>query len=115
MVKTKYIPARGDIVWLDFAPTKGHEQKGIRPAFVISPILYNSKTGLALVCPITSQSKKYSFEVGLSFSKTIGVIFADHVRSIDWKTRNARYIETVRPSIIDEVEQKLLALISDAE
>lgn len=112
MVAKKYIPERGDIVWLEFNPTKGHEQKGSRPAFVLSPKIYNAKTGLALVCPITSQSKGYSFEVSLNFTSTIGVILADHVRSVDWKERNARYIEKVSEGIIDEVEQKLLTLIS---
>lgn len=112
MVTKKYTPERGDIVWLDLNPSKGHEQKGSRPAFVISPKIYNAKTGLALVCPVTSQSKGYSFEVALSFSSTIGVILADHVRSVDWKERHARYIETVSESTVDEVEQKLLALIS---
>lgn len=111
MVAKKYIPERGDIVWLDLNPTKGHEQKGVRPALVVSPKIYNSKTGLALVCPITSHSKKYSFEVALEFTSTVGVILSDHIRSIDWKGRNARYIEKVSDTIIDEVEQKLLALI----
>jgi mRNA interferase MazF len=112
MVVKKYIPERGDIVWLDLNPSKGHEQKGSRPAFVISPKIYNAKTGLALVCPVTSQSKGYSFEVALNFTSTIGVILADHIRSVDWQERHARYIETVNERIIDEVEQKLLALIS---
>ena len=110
MVK-KYIPDRGDIVWLDFDPTKGHEQKGVRPAFVISPKLYNAKTGLALMCPITSKGKGYSFEVELNFAQTIGVILSDHIRSLDWKVRNARYIETVLPAITEEVEAKLETLI----
>ncbi|OGZ06750.1 MAG: mRNA-degrading endonuclease [Candidatus Lloydbacteria bacterium RIFCSPHIGHO2_02_FULL_54_17] len=111
MVKTKYIPDRGDIVWLDLNPAKGHEQKGVRPAFVVSPKLYNAKTGLALMCPVTSASKGYSFEVALNFSRTIGVVLADHVRSLDWKARNARYIETVSDAITDEVEAKLRTLI----
>lgn len=108
----KYIPERGDIVWLDFNPTKGHEQKGLRPALIVSPKIYNAKTGLALVCPITAKSKGYSFEVALQLCSTIGVVLADHIRSIDWQGRNARHVESVRESIVDEVEQKLLTLIS---
>ncbi len=111
MVKKKYIPERGDIVWLDFEPTKGHEQKGVRPAFVVSPRLYNAKTGLALMCSITSKGKGYSFEVELNFTQTMGVILSDHIRSLDWKARNARYIETVPPTVTEEVEAKLAALI----
>ncbi|MBP7654730.1 type II toxin-antitoxin system PemK/MazF family toxin, partial [Candidatus Dependentiae bacterium] len=63
VMTSKYIPTRGDIVWLDFDPQTGHEQAGHRPALVISPKEYNEKVGLALFCPITSQTKKYPFEV----------------------------------------------------
>ncbi|WP_373544563.1 type II toxin-antitoxin system PemK/MazF family toxin [Chamaesiphon sp.] len=60
---TSYIPNRGDIVYLDFNPTKGHEQRGYRPALIISPAAYSDKSSLALFCPITSQQKGYPFEV----------------------------------------------------
>jgi mRNA interferase MazF len=60
---TLYVPDRGDIVDLDFDPTKGHEQKGHRPAFVLSPRAYNQKSSLALLMLITKQQKGYPFEV----------------------------------------------------
>ena len=60
-----YIPERGDLVWLQFNPQAGHEQSGLRPALIISPAAYNNKTGLALMCPITSKIKGYPFEVVL--------------------------------------------------
>jgi mRNA interferase MazF len=63
MVNNDYIPDRGDIVWLNFNPQTGHEQKGKRPAMVISPKEYNGKVNLGLFCPITSQEKGYPFEV----------------------------------------------------
>jgi len=63
MVMERYIPERGDIVWLNFNPSSGHEQKGKRPAVVISPKKYNEKIGLGLFCPITSKIKNYPFEV----------------------------------------------------
>ena len=50
-----YIPARGDVVWIDMNPQAGHEQAGRRPAVVLSPSAYNSKVGLALFCPVTNQ------------------------------------------------------------
>ena len=61
----RYIPDRGDVVWLEFNPQAGHEQSGHRPALVVSPRSYNQKVGLALFCPITSQVKGYPFEVML--------------------------------------------------
>ena len=59
----RYVPHRGDVVWLSFQPQAGHEQRGRRPALVVSPAAYNGKVGLALFCPITSQVKGYPFEV----------------------------------------------------
>jgi len=62
----EYIPERSNIIWLEFSPQSGHEQAGKRPAIVISPKEYNSKTGLLITCPITSKQKGYPFEVKVS-------------------------------------------------
>ncbi|MDP1760163.1 MAG: type II toxin-antitoxin system PemK/MazF family toxin, partial [Candidatus Woesebacteria bacterium] len=62
MVKVRYIPDRGDVVWVDLNPARGREQAGRRPVFVISSKFYNKKSGLMLACPITSQIKNYPFE-----------------------------------------------------
>ena len=69
MMAVPYCPKRGDVVWLAFNPHAGHEQAGHRPALVLSPEAYNSKVGLALFCPITSQIKGYPFEVSLPRGK----------------------------------------------
>ena len=70
-------PDRGDIVWLDFSPQAGHEQSGRRPAVVVSPVRYNAKVGLALVCPITSQAKGYPFEVALPQRAKVSGVMGD--------------------------------------
>ncbi len=111
MTNEKYIPNRGDIVWLDFAPTKGHEQSGSRPAVVVSRRTYNENAKLALVCPITSKSKQYPYEVRLIGTKIGGVVLSDQVRSIDWMARKAEFAESVPSAVIDEIEAKLLTLI----
>jgi mRNA interferase MazF len=78
------VPEQGDIVYLDFAPTKGREQRGHRPAFIISPRIYNQKSSLALFMPITSHTKGYPFEVALPVGlKTQGVILSDRFKSLD--------------------------------
>ena len=83
-----YVPRRGDIVWLTFNPQADHEQAGRRPAVVLSPLSYNAKVGLAVICPITSAVKGYPFEVNLPHGLPIsGVILADQVKSLDWQTR----------------------------
>ena len=63
---SRYVPDTGDLIWVDFDPTKGSEQAGHRPAVVLSPFMYNNKTGMCLCVPCTTQSKGYPFEVVLS-------------------------------------------------
>jgi mRNA interferase MazF len=110
----RFIPDRGDLVWLDFQPQTGHEQRGRRPALVISPRSYNSKTGLAIFCPVTSQVKGYPFEVALpQESRVGGVILADQIKSLDWRVRRARFIERSSAiclrSVLDRLDALLLA------
>lgn len=107
-----YVPERGDIVYLDFDPTKGHEQRGHRPAFIISPRIYNQKSSLALFIPITSHAKGYPFEVALPLElRTQGVILSDQIKSLDWKARSVSYIETGSAALIIEVQAKIEKLI----
>ena len=91
--KIDYVPDRGDIIWINFNPQSGHEQAGRRPALVISPIAYNQKIGMALLCPITNQIKDYPFEVIIpSGYKVIGVILSDQIKCLDWKVRETEYV-----------------------
>jgi len=104
-------PEAGDIVWLDFDPQAGREQMKRRPALVLSPKSYNAKVGLCVACPITSKVKGYGFEVVLpSGLKTKGAVLADHVKSLDWKARQAEKIESA-PEILEDVLAKLNALL----
>lgn len=108
-----YIPERGDLVWLEFSPQFGHEQAGHRPALIISPKAYNQKVGLVLVCPITSQTKGYPFEVGLPYGfEVTGVILADQIKSLDWKARRAVFIAQVPEAVVAQALAKAAALLS---
>jgi mRNA interferase MazF len=108
----QYIPHRGDIIWLDFNPQIGREQAGHRPAIVISPKQFNSLSSLVFVCPITSKIKGFSFEVLLTEQmQTKGVILIHHLRSVDWKTREIKFVETAPISVIEEICAKLKPLI----
>jgi len=113
MVTKKYIPERGDIVWLNFDPQSGHEQKGKRPAIVISPKAYNKKVGLGLFCPITSKIKKYPFEVEIVSKKINGVALSDQIKSLDWRVRDIEYIERVTPQTTKEIINKFSVLLFD--
>ena len=107
-----YIPERGDIVWLDFNPQTGHEQRGRRPALILSPYAYHAKTSLCICLPITTKVKGYPFEVRLPDGLPVnGVILADQVKSLDFIQRRAEKIMTIEESILKEVQKKLSLLI----
>ena len=109
-------PERGDVVWLQFNPQAGNEQAGHRPALVISPKSYNQRVGLALLCPITSRIKGYPFEVELPRGmQTEGAILCDQIKNLDWRVRNAKCIESVPPSVLQEVTARILALVDPEE
>ena len=108
----RYVPRRGDAAWLDFSLQKGHEQRGRRPALVVSATDYNRKVGLAVVCPISNQGKGFRFEVVIPPGQRVsGVVLSDHVKSLDWKERNASFIGPVPDAVLDEVIEKIAVLI----
>ena len=108
----RYVPARGDVIWVTLNPQVGHEQAGRRPALVLSPASYNGKVGLAILCPVTSQVKGYPFEVAVpSGLKLDGVILADQVKSLDWRIRRAEFICKLPRDTTAEVIDKLGALL----
>lgn len=96
--------SKGDIIYLDFNPQLGHEQKGRRPAIVVSNNLYNKYCNLTFVCPITSTDNKHPFHVSLNKeTKTHGVILCEQLKALDLTKRNASYEETAPNEIIEEV------------
>lgn len=112
MVKS-YIPVRGDVIWLDFNPQAGHEQAGHRHALVISPKIYNEKSGLLLACPLTSKIKGYPF--GVELKDGGGCILVDQIKSLDWKTRHAKFKNKVPRKVMEEVVGKIAVLIFEDE
>jgi mRNA interferase MazF len=105
-----YVPDAGDIVWLNFTPQSGHEQAGHRPALVLSPAAYNDKTSLMVCCPLTTQIKNYPFEVVVSSTPSSAAL-ADQIKSLDWRSRNARRKGVVSAEVLADVRAKLFALI----
>ena len=104
-----YLPAAGDVVWLQFSPQAGHEQAGHRPAVVLSPLDYN-RIGLMLCCPLTTKIKDYPFEVVLAGDKP-SVALADQVKSLDWRARPVRRKGKVLDDELSEIRAKARALI----
>lgn len=107
-----YVPDRGDVVWITLNPQAGHEQAGRRPAVVLSPVAYNGKVGLAILCPITNQIKGYPFEVRIPAGLVVtGVVLADQVKSLDWRARDAELVSNLPEATVAEVLHKLRALL----
>ncbi len=112
MKSGNYIPDRGDIVWINFTPQAGHEQRGKRPALILSPKIYNEKTSLCICLPITSKIKGYPFEVTLPKNLEIqGVILSDQIKNLDFSVRDISFICKVSPSVVKSVQKNILALI----
>jgi mRNA interferase MazF len=110
---SRYLPERGDVVWLSFDPQAGHEQAGRRPALILSPIVYNRSSGLALVVPITNQVKGYPFEVPIPPGLPVkGVVLTDHLKSLDWRARNAEHLCTLPADTVRQVLQKAALLLT---
>ena len=109
---SSYVPDRGDLVWLEFTPQAGSEQRGRRPALVLSPKSYNGKVGLALFCPLTSKIKGYPFEVKLPDGYAVrGVVLSDQLKSLDWRSRKVKFIERVSPYLLAMVTARVLPLL----
>ena len=112
VIRSEYVPRRGQVVWISLNPQAGREQAGRRPAVVLSPESYNARVGLALFCPVTSSIKGYPWEVlipdGLPVS---GAILSDQVKCLDWQSRDVELISTLPDTVIAEVLGKLGALL----
>ena len=100
----RYIPQKGDLVILTFDPQSGHEQKGRRPALVISNRLFNKHTGLAIVCPITNTRRNIPFHAPLPPQASLtGYIMVEQVKSVDFASRKIKFVEKAPPEIVADV------------
>ena len=101
---TAYIPAKGDFVILSFDPQSGHEQKGLQPAIVISNHLFNKHTGMAIVCPITNTNRGIPFHVSVpSKSSLTGFIMVEQVKSVDFVSRQIKFVEKAPDETVMDV------------
>ncbi len=109
---TEYVPKQGDIIAIMFDPQSGHEQKGRRPAFVVSKDLFNRSTGLAIVCPVTNRDRDFPFHVPVPKDSTLtGFIMVEQVKSVDFRSRRAKRIEHGGDALLAEVLSLLDACI----
>ena len=100
----QYIPQKCDFITLSFDPQSGHEQKGRRPALVVSNYIFNKATGLAIVCPITNTDRKIPFHLAVPDSSSLtGFIMVEQVKSVDFNARKAKFVEKAPQELIDDV------------
>ncbi len=104
-------PKRGDVIFMSFDPSMGHEQAGRRPAVVLSWGEFNQETGFCIVCPVTSKVKGYPFEVVCTIDNKRAAILVNHMRSVDWKVRGISSYTTVPEGAMVEVEKKIVRII----
>lgn len=100
-----YIPKRGDIVTVDLNQgSLGHEQAGIRPAIVISSVIFNQFTNMLILCPITNNVKGFPTHYKLESSKKVkGAVLCEHIRSIDYNKRNVKFIDKVSKQELENI------------
>lgn len=107
-----YIPRQDDIIAITFDPQSGHEQKGSRPALVVSKGLFNRSTGLAIVCPLTNTDRGFPFHLPVPASSSLtGFIMVEQVKSVDFSTRRAKRIESASDELLANVLSILDACI----
>ncbi len=104
---------RGDIVLVNCDLFIGREQKGIRPAVVMSSELYNSSSDIVILCPITSTFRKDSFVVPIisRSGKTTGYVLVDQVKAFDKNQRKVKKLDSITDECLEIIKAKLAALL----
>jgi mRNA interferase MazF len=111
----RYIPKQGDFVVVNFDPQSGHEQKGRRPALVISKTEFNRHTGMAMLCPITNTQRNFPFHVVVpTGSKLTGYIMVEQIKSVDYSSRKTKFVEKAPRPVVDDVLGILDACLYDS-
>ena len=99
-----YVPEKGDLLTLSFDPQSGHEQKGRGPALVVSNLLFNQATGLAIVCPITNTNRNIPFHLPVpNTSSLTGFVMVEQVKSVDYHARKAKFVEKAPAQFVEDV------------
>jgi len=98
-----YVPRKGHFVAVTFDPQSGHEQRGRRPALVVSNDLFNKHTGLCIACPITGTPREYPFHVAIPEGEAVtGFVMVEQVRSIDYRARAVKRIGDASERVLEQ-------------
>jgi len=114
-MKQNFIPNRGDLIWLDFEPTKGKEIGKYRPAYILSSKEYNKKTGLVICSPVSTSIRGHITEVSIEALEKPSVIATSLIQTLDWQERKAKLIKHLPRQTLHEVLSRVLPLIGARE
>lgn len=110
----RYVPEKGDFVVVTFDPQSGREQRGRRPALVVSNTLFNRHTGLAMVCPLTNTYRRVPFHVAVPADSSLtGYVMVEQIRTVDYRSRNVTFVEKAPRQVLDEALSLLDACLYD--
>ena len=106
---------QGDVVSVPLDPALGHEQRGTRPALVLTPREFN-RLGDVLVAPITQggdHARYAGFAVNLTGTgcRTQGVALVYKIRMLDLSARKARRLERAPPGVVEDALARLAAIL----
>jgi mRNA interferase MazF len=111
-VARRYAPRKGDFITLSFDPQAGHEQRGRRPALVVSNDLFNRHTGLAIVCPVTNTDRGFPFHLPVPEGSSLtGFVMVERVKSVGYATRGAKFVKRAPAEFVEDVLALLEACI----
>jgi mRNA interferase MazF len=97
---------------LSFDPQSDREQRGRRPALVISNELFNRRVGLAIVCPLTNTDRGFPFHLPVPKGpKLTGFVMVEQVKSIDFAARQVKFVTRAPANFVADVLDLLDACI----
>jgi mRNA interferase MazF len=107
---------RGDIVWADLNPVRGHEQAGQRPVVVLSHDVFNERSGTVIAMAITSQAQRAGFPLTLEMPAELGLtkrawVKISQVRTLSTK-RLGKKIGRATPELLDQLVEGLSEIIA---
>ena len=105
-------PEQGALVKLSFDPTQGHEQKGYRPALIVSHTRFNQRTGFCWAVPITSHVKGLPNECLLPEGLAVhGALLLSQLRALDWTARPFTVVDRVHATFLEDINARLKAVL----
>ena len=107
---------RGDVLWADLSPGRGHEQTGLRPVVVLSHEVFNDRSGTVIAMAITSQEQRAGFPLTLELPASAGLPKISWVKISQIRTlsvdRLREWIARLPPETVDQMVDGLNEIVA---